>query len=93
MGPVTISAIFLIVWWTVLFAVLPFGVRGQAEEDSVEPGTEPGAPVLDLMWKKVGITTAVAAVVTGLFVLAVNLEWFDWRDWPFLPELPEGYSD
>ena len=85
-------AVFLIIWWLVLFTTLPFGVRGQAEEDDVVAGSEPGAPVHSGMWRKVRITTAIAVVLTALFFLAVENGWVDWRNWPFLPDLPEGYG-
>ena len=39
-------AIYFIVWWVVLFAVLPFGVRSQHEEGGGAEGTDPGAPVV-----------------------------------------------
>lgn len=56
-------AVYFVIWWTVLFAVLPFGVRSQAEAGSVEDGTDPGAPVVPGLMKKALITTVVAAVV------------------------------
>ena len=93
MGWVTIIAMFLIIWWLTLFAVLPWGVRGQAEEDSVVDGTETGAPVDSRMWRKIGITTLIATALTFLFWLTVTQGWADWRKWPWLPDLPEGYSD
>ena len=37
-------AIYLIIWWTVLFAVLPIGVRTQGEDGVVVPGTPESAP-------------------------------------------------
>jgi hypothetical protein len=37
-------ALYFVIWWTVLFAVLPFGVRSQAEAGDVVSGSEPGAP-------------------------------------------------
>ena len=45
------TAIYFIIWWTTLFAVLPFGVRNQIDEGQVTPGTEPGAvigPLIDM---------------------------------------------
>jgi len=43
--------------------VLPIGVRGQAEDDDIAPGSEPGAPTkANMMWK-VKITTAIAFVL------------------------------
>ena len=41
--PVTTGiAIFFLIWWIVLFAVLPWGVRSQQEDAEVAPGTDPG---------------------------------------------------
>ena len=40
----SIIAIFFVVWWIVLFAVLPFGVRTQQEDGEVVPGSEASAP-------------------------------------------------
>ncbi|MFG1463621.1 DUF1467 family protein [Xanthobacter sp. DSM 24535] len=69
----SILAIYFIVWWTVLFAILPFGVRSQAEAQQVEPGTDPGAPTRPFLLRKVAATTVVAAIVTfGLFYIVMN---------------------
>jgi len=59
-------AIYFIIWWVVLFAVLPWGVRGQHESGEVVPGSEPGAPAEHLVWKKLLWTTLVASIVFGL---------------------------
>jgi predicted secreted protein len=59
-------AVFFIVWWTVLFAILPLGVRSQAEEGHVTLGSDPGAPAVPNLRRKLIITTAVSAVVYGL---------------------------
>ncbi len=59
-------AIYLVVWALCLFVVLPFGVRSQKEAGDVVRGSEPGAPTVPALWRKVLITTVVAAVVTGL---------------------------
>ena len=56
-------ALFLTIWWTVLFAVLPFGVRSQHEEGPVEPGIEPGAPVRPRLLQKALWTTAISVVI------------------------------
>ena len=37
-------AIYVVIWWTVLFAVLPIGVRTQGEDGAVVPGTPESAP-------------------------------------------------
>ena len=64
----SILAIFFVVWWVSLFAVLPWGVRSQLESSDVTPGTEPGAPVRPLLLRKVLATTVVAVLCTGLVV-------------------------
>jgi predicted secreted protein len=61
----TAIAIYFLIWWVVLFAVLPWGVRAQGEEDAA-PGTDPGAPAVPRLLAKLAWTTAVATVVFGL---------------------------
>ena len=56
-------AIYFTMWWVVLFAVLPFGVRSQHEETSFQAGTDPGAPVKPHLLIKVGVTTLVSGVL------------------------------
>lgn len=63
-----IVAIYFIVWWTCLFAVLPWGVRSQAESSDITPGTDPGAPVRPMLLKKMLATTVLAALVTAAVV-------------------------
>lgn len=64
-------ALYFVIWWTVLFAVLPFGVRSQAEAGEVTEGTEPGAPVLPGLRRKALITSLIAAVVFAIV-------WYAW---------------
>jgi predicted secreted protein len=56
-------ALYFIIWWTVLFAVLPFGVRTQAEDGRVVPGTPESAPVRPRLIRIFVINTVVALVV------------------------------
>ena len=66
-------AIYFTMWWTLLFAVLPFGVRSQHEGGEVAPGTEPGAPQRPALVKKAlwttAITTVAFAALMGLLTL------------------------
>jgi predicted secreted protein len=57
--------IFVIVWWLVLFMVLPFGAR---PPDQVEPGMAPSAPARPRMGLKIAITTALALALTALIL-------------------------
>lgn len=65
-------ALLLTIWWVVLFAVLPFGVRSQHEDGDIPPGTDPGAPVAPKLGWKVLWTSVIALIVWGiaLFVMA-----------------------
>jgi len=56
-------ALYFVVWWTMLFAVLPFGVRTQAEDGKIVTGSEPGAPSMPRLAEKALWTTLVADVV------------------------------
>jgi len=56
-------AIYFVMWWITLFAILPFGVRSQHESGEVVEGSEPGAPARPLLWWKVLWTTVVSAVL------------------------------
>jgi predicted secreted protein len=69
----TALAIYFVIWWVVLFAVLPWGVHSQQESGEIAPGTDPGAPVLTNLRLKLIATTIVAGVVFGAwFVVYVN---------------------
>ena len=74
MSLTTAVAIYFIVWWTVLFAVQPWGVRSQIESGAVAPGTDPGAPAMPRLWHKLAWTTLVASMVFALCVLVYDFQ-------------------
>lgn len=62
-------AIYFIIWWLVLFAVLPIGVRSQHEDGEVTLGTDHGAPVRPMLVRKALITSLIAAIIfAGVYV-------------------------
>ncbi len=61
----TAAVIYFTIWWIVLFAVLPWGVRSQAEAADVVAGSDPGAPAAPRLVAKILWTTAISAVVLG----------------------------
>jgi predicted secreted protein len=72
MSLTTALAIYFIIWWTVLFAVLPWGVRSQVESGTVVAGTDPGAPAVPQLWLKLAWTTVVSTVIFGLCALTYD---------------------
>ncbi len=62
----TAFAIYFVVWWVVLFAVLPFGIRSQHETGESAAGTDPGAPSVPGMGKKLLWTTVISAILFGI---------------------------
>ena len=64
MGIATAIAIYFLIWWIVLFAVLPWGVKAQGEDgEEGVPGSDPGAPRVAGVWAKLIWTTVAATVV------------------------------
>lgn len=58
------AAIFLLIWFVVLFAVLPWGVR---QPTDTEPGHDPGAPANPQLGRKALITTVISLAVWGIY--------------------------
>ena len=63
-------AVFFIVWWMVLFMVLPLGMRTQGEDENVTLGTVESAPARFRPFKVLGLTTVIALVLYGGWQLA-----------------------
>ncbi len=69
-------ALYFIIWWLTLFAVLPIGVRSQQEAGEVVPGSEAGAPATARMGYKVLLTTIVSIPI--FLVVWFGADYFPW---------------
>jgi predicted secreted protein len=69
MSFITGFAIYFIIWWITLFAILPIGVRTQADEQDVTLGTAESAPLKLRMGRKLALTTIVSAAIFGVYVV------------------------
>ncbi len=86
MGPITAIAIYLTIWWTVLFVVLPLGVISHAEAGIDKgDGGDPGAPVDPKLKKKFLTTTWVSAVIFSALWLIIHFHLIE------LPPLARGH--
>jgi predicted secreted protein len=71
-------AIYFVLWWIVLFATLPFGVRNRdesGEAGEAVPGTDPGAPVVTMLARKALWTTLISAVIFAVALFAYHSGW------------------
>jgi predicted secreted protein len=78
-------AIFLTIWWTVLFAVLPLGVVTHAEAGIDKgDGGDPGAPVDPKLKRKFLTTTWISVVLFVVLWVVLRFHLIS------LPKLPSG---
>jgi predicted secreted protein len=82
----TAIAIYFLIWWLVLFAVLPWGVSAQGEEAA--PGTDPGAPRVPHLKAKLIWTTAVTSVIFAIVALVYANRWITIDDLAALMGFP-----
>lgn len=84
MGIVSAIVLFAVIWFTVLFVVLPLQMRSQGDAGEVVPGTHSSAPADAQIGRKARITTIWAfgiwvilagTILSGL-VTVRDLDWF-----------------
>jgi len=76
MGWVSAFTTFTIIWWTVLFAVLPLGVR---RSEAVEAGHDPGAPENPQILRKMAITTGISIAIFAVVFAIVESDLISFR--------------
>ena len=83
-------AVYFIIWWLVLFTVLPFGVKSAHEEGAtVELGHEPAAPVRPRLVVKFVQTTIISLFIYAFYYWLVYYSGISLDDFPFTPDLPK----
>jgi predicted secreted protein len=76
MGWVTGIVVYILIWWVALFAILPLRVTPTEPGDT---GYGTGAPKRPHLRLKLGLTSAVAAVLwIGVYIL-IKEPWFSFR--------------
>jgi predicted secreted protein len=68
-------ALYFVVWWITLFAMLPIGVRSQHEGGDVSEGTDPGAPIAPMLGRKLVYTTLAAVPLAAFLWYFVGYSW------------------
>lgn len=70
---------YLLIWWVLLFTVLPWGATSAHEAgEEVLPGNEPSAPMVSRMGRKLLITTVLAIPIWFLYFAAVKYDLAPW---------------
>jgi len=84
MNWVSLAALYFVTWWLVLFAILPFGLRTQDDEQDVTLGTVPSAPRGPHMLRAMLWTTLVTAILVGTFFWLTKGMGYSFEDIPRL---------
>jgi len=79
MNWVTGLAVYLVLWWLVIFMVLPWGNRPVDQED-IDRGHAPSAPKKPRLLIKVAITTAIAGVLWIVVYFIIQSGWISFRN-------------
>ncbi|MCX2696282.1 MULTISPECIES: DUF1467 family protein [Ochrobactrum] len=81
-------AMYFIFWWITLFALLPVGLRTQAEENDVTLGTVASAPAKPRIGLAFLRTTFVATAIFCIYYYLTQVQGFSLDDIPhFFPDL------
>ncbi|MBO3759842.1 DUF1467 family protein [Ciceribacter sp. L1K23] len=67
-------AVYFIIWWITLFMILPIGLRTQADENEIVPGSAESAPARFRGGRVVLLTTLVSGIIYGGWLVAET--WF-----------------
>lgn len=70
--------LFTMIWWTVLFAVLPIGTNPVADADPATGGWR-GAPERPQLGRKLLATTGISAVLFVLALLVIESDVLSFR--------------
>jgi predicted secreted protein len=87
MGIGSAIAIYFVIWWIGLFAILPWGIRSQHEDGDVVKGSDPGAPTTPRLLRIVIANTIFATVIFTAYYVVWSYQLIALDDIPFLPDM------
>jgi len=77
MSWLTEFVVYALIWWVVLFAVLPWGIE---RDENPAPGHDAGAPKAPRLWIKMAVTTGIAAVLWVIAIWLIRSPWLSFRN-------------
>ncbi len=84
----TAVVLYVLIWWTVLFAVLPLGTKPVAEPDSATGWR--GAPEKPQLRRKLLITSLASLLIWSVAVGLIESNWLSFRHG--ILKMPDNYS-
>jgi len=81
---ISLTAVFFIIWWLMLFVSLPFGLRTQDDERDIVLGTTSSAPRGPHMLRAVIRTTVLTVIVFAAFYVVTRVFGYTIDDIPRL---------
>ena len=78
MNWVTGLAVYAVLWWLVIFMVLPWGNR-QIDAGDVAQGQAHGAPQKPRLLIKMAVTTVIAGILWAVAYIGVESGWISFR--------------
>ena len=89
MGLLFYVSVYFVIWWTVLFAILPLGVKSHHEAGIEVPGGgDPGSPVDPKLGKKFFTTSWVSLICLAVLWAVLH---FGLVHLPPLPNRPTNF--
>lgn len=78
MSVITAFFIYLLIWWVMLFTVLPLGVERHTDEGR---GFDAGAPREANLKRKLVLTSLLSAGILAVIIILVEAGVIRWSEW------------
>jgi len=78
MSPVTAFFVYLLIWWLMIFTVLPLGIK---TDEAGGEGHQPGAPANPNLNKKFILNTAISLVILAIIEVLIRTGVIQWAAW------------
>ncbi|MBP6985533.1 MAG: DUF1467 family protein [Alphaproteobacteria bacterium] len=67
--------VYIVLWWLVFFAVLPWGIQPASQR---QVGWQNGVPEKHMLWLKAAVTTAISLLIMLIFYLFIPADMMAW---------------
>ncbi|MEM7778605.1 MAG: DUF1467 family protein [Pseudomonadota bacterium] len=93
MGIVSALVLYAVIWFMVLFVVLPIRLETQGDRGEIVPGTHAGAPANLNLRRKFRIVTLASLVVWGIIAAVIWSGLITIRDIDFMDRMRPPLED